>query len=576
MTKEIKIRIPTFIQNHLLVPEAIPVYAFIIVAALVKHNIDVFIAAQPAPGANAVATPARLNFWSSPEGLYSFLMDHAHTLIPLGGTLFSNFVGLYFNRLKEARELERMHHLREIESLTREMELQHVQGDQARLEGDYYSAIENFSISLKTFEQIYQLENNFKDRPKILQLYVGIVYRYAVSLFYLDRLDEAIVLLKEILDDAKYTNELQARVWLLNLGGLIYFKKSNLFLFDTHSPVKSKEYVGEAIAHFEESYRANKTQNCVYFYLQYLKGNYTFLAENIPYSILNPKTLFTLREIDVVMQKDMLLIFADSCYKNKEFGKAIYMYQTRLTEMIAAENTFPQLFSINLECFKAYNELISKNHGKQKLPILQNNDGEKSVEQHIFTTESKTDKTLSLLVRRNNDEDQPEAVVENLIEFTVAKKLGLEKFNDAKRYLMAELDLDTDPLSKRIVFNINHAYRYKCLYDAHIDARNGQGSASSDLIERKQFHLQTACKLLEEFAMSSDGETVKQFKSQIQQIDSTLVLANEKTLLEDNSPVELNNSFEMLKKRWTPHFALLQTVASVAAIAYSTAYTLKR
>ena len=443
-----------WLSNYFFCREAVQLYAVMGTIALIKHH------------AGGELLP-------SGSALQQTIKDHPHVWLPPVTTLFVNSIGIYFGRCRENREVRRMYNMRADEHLYADMDTHQKLGDQAMQQHQYYLAVEHFSASHQIFNQIFS--NSIRARAK--QLYLNCIFKHALALFSLKCYDEAKSLLNEILSDKNYKNEMQLRIWLLNLRGIINFTLGGFPIYSASDTSNLSELWRLAKEDFEESYRADQAQNNIYLYLQYLRGNHKFLVENTPYPLLAPKVNLAFNGTDI-MSENIMLLCADACYKQQNWAKAIFLYENYLDAQSESSNAFLDLFLTTLACFNDYAELLKSASSDTNFVLL------------------------DILIEEEGDEEKPQ-IKQSLVQrnYTIAqvKERALKKIDKAKTLLEAELFLTNDTF-KLVKMRCNYGDSYLMLAEA-LKLMQFESVAlpkESELIAQSLEHFKEAQKLLRE------------------------------------------------------------------------------
>jgi len=438
-------------RNYVICPEAIQIYAVIGTAILIRNRVGG-------------------DFMPSGQELQQTIREQSYILVPAATTISVNMLNGYMSRCRENRDLARVKRLRSEELRINEMSAHHREGEQALLQHEYYSAVENFMSSRNIFTKMY--DQNLSSRAK--QLYLSSTYKQALALYYLKRYSEAKMLLDDILHNATYSNAFHARIEMLNLRGLINFTEGLLPGNNLSAASRLSPHWQEAEKDFEESYKAMRGQNSIYFYLQYLRGNFKFLAHNIPNESLNPKINFIFNERDMMLNQ-IILLCADACHRQDDWGKAIFLYENQLESLFHNSKNFLELSLLNLECFKAYKMIIAASTDKQYETLL------------VSAIETDEQGEIKIIAE------------EKRISIAELKGQAVVKLETAMNYLEAELFLISDTL-ELINTRIHYGHTYIALTEA-LDSFQYDGKAlprKSDLNNLAIVHFKEAQKLLQD------------------------------------------------------------------------------
>ena len=359
-----------------------------------------------------------------------FFRENRSSVIQTSGAVSISLLTGWFNRatiIENNNEMKIERH----KKLTYESMQEHSeQIDQALSEGDYLSAANHCSQVSEILGELYVHYQHKSLQQKISSF----VYKQARVLYYKKDYEAAILIITQRLENKDLPKESREYVDLLSLRGLIYFKQS--FLINLTTITESDRLLKISGRDFEEAYKIYPN-NAVYFYIKFIREEYDAIVDYIPIKGFNPKHIFALN-VENELQENIHLLFAEACFRNKAWAKAISFYEYHLNNITDVEcSQFMELFAINLNCIKAYAKLITANED-HNIPL----------KRITKSDEIETNETNSRLHLIDSEENRDNV-----------KAIVIERFEAANNFLDCKLIINDNPAQNYIQHaNLAHAY----------------------------------------------------------------------------------------------------------------------
>lgn len=305
------------------------------------------------------------------------LKDYIHVWMPLAATLFINSLNNCMARYRENRGLENTNaQIREKYFI--KMQASEKLGEESLAAGAYHSALEHYGTCIGYYNKL----KAYGVHEKATKLYFVCFHQQGLCLFKLKEYDSALQTLNSAIDDIDYTNYVSVKVSLLNLRGLIYYKKSEISNQDKQKKLSIKDFC--------DSYELDKTQNSVYYFIRYLCGqakDFQFIADNIPYEILNSKVDLSNFNCPVLAD-DVMLICINACMHTKQYPKAIFLLNNLIVDVRLSGLELLEAAQLHFKCARAFH-YYSKIEGKELLDV-DNDDGNLKLTKKAVSTEDLT------------------------------------------------------------------------------------------------------------------------------------------------------------------------------------------